>query len=325
MANSGAGLSKGLLAMALAAALLGLLGAGCSKDGDGAKVGTTGKKVTSTKEILATMEEGDLDVSKITAQTTNITVKESIHSMDNLVRVVTDPTNYPLDFRSETGSMEGLNKDIMTAIGKETKLTFLYKTSKWETLFHNLDTNYVNMVEGLTIKTPALDEMYLSTVPVYEVRQRAYMLESNRNLKPFEKFDDICNLRTAFMRFTDQEDLYKSRCGDDDGSTKALPKNSNYQVLKALATGEADVGIVPDIIANYYLGLGQVPDMIYLDDPRGKPSYVVWYMKKENLELKTRLDKGIKNLKKKDMIKPIFKKWFKNFDESTYVDAPNKI
>lgn len=218
-----------------------------------------------------------------------------------VVKVVTSGVLPPLSFLNEEGNLQGIDIDVIQAIGKDQGFNVEIHKETFVNMLPSLESGkYQAVISGLSMSAERASkyghtDTYLQNPPIVMYRAD----------KTVTSIDSLKNLRVATMKDTIQEKMV-----NDIKPTSHDTVATVFQLYQGLAQGKYDA-VLQDRYFLEYLSSGhpEVPVKTLTYDTGSTDAQIVIYTQKGDQALIDKLNKGIANLKQSGEIDNIIKKY----------------
>ena len=209
----------------------------------------------------------------------------------------------PLHTDYKSGDFKGFEVDLINEISKELNLALEYSVSYWKNIIQDLKDNKIDIIcsagtfsneraKELSFSKPYLD-FHLCTV-----YNKANLFSLN----------ELKDKRIGVRIETEAEEYLKKYYPE----TKLETFDTNDAIYESLNQMKIDVLIDDSPIA--FGLLQQNPELIIADYLPNSDSQYAIILKKENSELKEKIDVVLEKLKKNGFLENNKKKWFQEFE-----------
>lgn len=218
-----------------------------------------------------------------------------------VVKVVTSGVLPPLSFYNEEGNLQGIDVDVIRAIGENQGFTVEIYKEKFVDMLPGLDMGkYQAVISGLSLSTERASkyghtDVYLKNPPI---------IMHNAN-KTVTSLDSLKGMRVATMKDTIQEKMVNDIKPVSHDAVATV-----FQLYQGLAQDKYDA-VLQDRYFLEYISAGhpEMPVKIFEYDTGSTDADIVIYTKKGDKELIDKLNAGIANLKQSGEIDRIVKKY----------------
>lgn len=215
--------------------------------------------------------------------------------------VATDATYPPFEFKDKRGAVEGFDKDILEAIGKNQGFTVKFISMKRSELFPSIKSGKYAIAAarlGINPERLAISEMsepYISAPNII-------MSHKNIDVKTLEGL--------AGLKVAAQKGSYSLQSLKDINHTPLVETDTLFSAFKQLAQGKVQAA-VGDAGTLMYLSK-QTPKLKFNTEIYDKKEDVRigFAVQKGNIELINKINAGLKNIHENGQYDAIYKKWF---------------
>ena len=239
------------------------------------------------------------------AANSTVVASETTTSPSGEHYVVISQMSYPpFATKSEKGEMAGLDMDLLNAIAKKQGFTLEFKPHGMTGLLQNLDTGEADIIATGVNISPEREQLYTFSKPYMEA---SWVVLLDKNKSKETTFEALKDKPIAVQ----QDSLSQKQLAGTGITNNIVPEETVYFGIKAIAADRA-VGVYDvDSVLNTYLAQPNSTFYTVVDEKSGKIPFG-WVMKKGNLALKEKLDKGLDDLKADGTYDQIVKKWYGN-------------
>lgn len=226
----------------------------------------------------------------------------------NIVRVATDASYSPFEFRDTNGKIIGFDVDVIEAAAQSQGLKVEVASYAWDSIFDRLDNNTADLVIGTINKTPDREAKY-ELSEEYAQSPDAVMVEAG---SPIQKIEDLKDKTVGYL----------AGSVDDKSITElnipivAKPIPTLFLAARNLSSKRSeehlDAVVGDELILRNLVAKSDNPKafrVMTIEQQVGK-SPVVFAAKKGNSELIAKINKGIAEIKANGTYDQIYKKWF---------------
>lgn len=221
-----------------------------------------------------------------------------------VVKVVTTGTAAPFSTRDKQGVLEGIDVDVMHAIGDLEGFQVEFFQEPWQKVLPNITSGkYHIAVNGINY-TEERNQQYGVSVS-YLDNPSAFMYRAE-NLNPPKYLADLHNLSVGVMADSKQDTQVSSVEG-----SHIVRYTNMYLAYKAMAKGEIDV-VAYDMPAMQQLSNNYAEFAVKItpyEDLQEKTSGAVFIVAKDNMELLEKINAGIAKIKQSGELEAIKSKW----------------
>lgn len=226
---------------------------------------------------------------------------------DNEVIIGFDNTYFPMGFMDENGDTVGFDIDLAKETFNKLEMDVKFQPIDWSMKETELNTNNIDMIwNGYTL-TEERKQKVSYTDPYMKNKQLIITLSDS----------DIKN----------KSDLYNKTIGTQQGSAglEAIEKEKDLvenlkgknpvlydtfdKVFRDLEAGRIDAMVADETLARYYISQKGEEKYSILEDNFGEEIYVVAF-RKDDTELRDKVNNTINELKNEKIFDEIYSKWF---------------
>lgn len=220
----------------------------------------------------------------------------------NVLKVGTDDTYPPFEFRNEANEMVGFEIDLANEIGKKLGMTVEFTSSSWTGIFNGLNSKNYDVIMSATSMTPERLETYIFSKPYMTNGQ---VIVTKADAKKLSKPEELEGLKVGVQLETTA----------DIAATKYLEavdfEISRYdeviQTFSAMKAGHVDVIVADYAVAIDYStkdpGTYTISDVMLTNEP------IAVTIRKEDTALKEKIDTALDALKEEGVLKELSMKW----------------
>ncbi|SUO94412.1 transporter substrate-binding domain-containing protein [Suttonella ornithocola] len=221
----------------------------------------------------------------------------------------------PFMITGDNRQADGFSTDILKAIAEKEHLKLSFVITKWEGRLEKLD-NGEHDILSTVIVTPDRKAKYDLTIPYADSRFMGLLKENPQNTPSrYSNFAEAVDRSQTFITEAGAatEPLLKNIV-EKKGSGEAMLTGSTFLTVKAVATGQADMGYSVGKAYQYYINIhpvGKEQHLYGVTDPDSPTIEFTFGLKKgRNDNLLNTLNKGIQEIKADGTYDAIYKKWF---------------
>ncbi|MDO4434474.1 MAG: ABC transporter substrate-binding protein [Alysiella sp.] len=216
--------------------------------------------------------------------------------------IVVSQSDYPpFATKDAQGMLVGLDMDLLNAIAEREGFTLTFLPRDMTGLLETVEDGSADIVATGVNITPERLEKYEFSQPYLEGNWTALL---DRNKVKVNSWSELKNKPIAAQNSSLSETQLKATGITD----KPVLVKTLFLGLKAVNNGEADAVYDVDSILNTYLKENPAYYTV-IDTDSGKIPFG-WVMKKGNIELKAKLDKGLSNIRADGTYQKIIDKWY---------------
>ena len=218
--------------------------------------------------------------------------------------VGTDAAYAPFESQNEKGEIVGFDIDVVKAVAAKAGMEVKFVNTPWEGIFNALNQGDRDLlVSAVTITDERKQTMDFS-IPYFDAQQLIAVPSSSK----IKKFDDLKKLKVGVQTGTTGDEAVTKLLGKTNANIKRF--ESTPLALKELEAGGvdavvADNGVVINYVNNNASGkFKTVTDASFAAEQYGLA------LKKGNTELKTKLDKGLADIKSDGTYDKLYAQYF---------------
>ncbi len=260
-------------------------------------------------DILNVINEYCFDYDKKSARRAYLSEIEKEYLKKNKIIRVQNESNWaPFNFR-EKGNPSGFSIDFINLVASKVGLEVEFVGGyDWATYLEMLKTNKLDVMLNIA-KTEERTKYFSFTTPYFDSLDSVFVRKENLHLKSLKDFE---GKKIAVVKGFYEEELLRKYYP----KIKILTYPTTLEALKSVIFSEAD-GIADSYsVINYLIqneGLSNIYPSFDIDDKRMSLNLNL-AVQKDNLVLKTILQKGIDSLSTSE-IKELKGKWFGNLEK----------
>lgn len=219
-----------------------------------------------------------------------------------------DNTFVPMGFLDENGDTVGFDIDLATEVVKRIGLDIKFQSIDWSMKESELNSGNIDAIwNGYTLteerkQKVAYTDSYLDNKQIIVVLEKSNISnKSDLSGKLIGTQSDSSGME-AVIKDTKFVESIKGK--------EPILYDTFDKAFRDLEIGRIDALVADEILARYYMA--QKEDNLYkvLEENFGTESYVVG-IKKDNVELRDRINTSLNNIKKDGTFDKIYSKWFK--------------
>ncbi len=218
-----------------------------------------------------------------------------------VLKIGTNPTYVPLEYTDENGNYKGFELDIAQAVAKELGMKPEIKSIKFDGLIPALQTDQIDMIASGMVMTEERQKK-ISFVPFFE---SGLSIMVNKNDDTIHSIADLKGKRIAVQMASTGADVAHTIEGAAVRDFDHTP-----EALLELKQGGADAVILGTIVAKYYLATTKDSDAKMVEEPV-RTQIIGLGIKKENTELKAKVEQALQKLKDSGEYQKLHDKYFK--------------
>lgn len=226
------------------------------------------------------------------------------------IRVLTDPTYPPLESVNDSGAMEGLDIDLMTAIADEMGLTIDWQTGTFDSIIPGLLADRFDAaIAGMYISNSKYDS--ISMIQYGKATDVVVVKPDYAGAALDNEYPDFCGVPLAVQSGSNNIERIQgksAKCVEAGlGEMNLLTFQNANDALLAVHSGRAVGALVGSISANFQIQEAGVDLKIGGSDPH--PFYNGITVQKDSLDLANAISKALESLKTTGRYQEILEKW----------------
>lgn len=271
--------------------------------------------VISMKKIVAMILAGVMMLSLLAGCGTDGDNNNSGDTAKTTLTLGLDANFPPMGFTDENGDIVGFDIDLAKEVAKKMDVELKLQSINWDTKEIELNSGTIDMIwNGLTM-TPEREEAMTFTKPYLKNKQVVAVLKDSS----IQTFADMKDKTVVLQKGSTAVDALKAdknkSLADSLKSTTELEQN--VMCFTEVELKRADAVIVDEVVAKYYLT--KHPDKFRLLDETLADEFYGIAVKKDNTELRDKIQAALDELEKEGKTAEISKKWFS--DDIYYSEA----
>lgn len=230
------------------------------------------------------------------------------------LKVATDPTFAPFEFKGADGTLQGFDIDLVNSIGKAAGLEVQYENMPFDGMIASLQSLKVDAgVAGMTITAERAKTIDFSK-PYFKAGLAIAVRDNNKDIS---NLDSLKNKKIAVQIGTTSANKAKTIPG-----TKISTFDTPDLALQELANGNVDAVINDRPVTLYAFKTGKLKGIKIVGQQLTEEYYGIGTPKKSpNLAA---INKGLETIIKDGTYAQIYKKWFKEEPPKLPETAPIK-
>lgn len=216
-----------------------------------------------------------------------------------------DDTFAPMGFRDESGEIVGFDIDLSKAIAEEIGFELEYQSIDWTMKESELKGGKIDFIwNGYSITEARQKEVQFST-PYLENRQIIVVMEDSE----IENKEDMAGKIVTVQGESSAIDAMNKEPDVVASFGEVVEYPSNNECFTDLETGRADVMVVDEVLARYYMNLQGEEKYRVLDDNFGEEEFGIG-MRKEDTALVAAVNAALEKVKEDGTYEEIYGTWF---------------
>lgn len=232
---------------------------------------------------------------------TNNADSAATSSEQPVYRVFTEQSYPPFIMHLGVDKVEGFEYDLLTEIAKRQGFQLSFTPYTWEGLFDTLNADKADILSaGITVTEDRKKRMLFSE-PYFETET---VLLLNKNTTNIHKFSDMRGKKIAVKQGTFQDNMIKYYGGESTYAESSwLTVKSTIAQYSAATLG--DLGVL-----SYFATKYPEEGLKVIKDPSSDKEQLAFVVKKDNVELQSKLNQGLQQLKTDGTYQQLYQKWF---------------
>ncbi len=215
--------------------------------------------------------------------------------------IVQGDDNYPpFEYLNGNGVPEGYNIDIIRAVARAMDMDIKIELGPWSQVRSALERGEIDVLAGM-YRTRKRDEKVDFSVPHYITAYSVFV----RNDSPIHRVDQ-CRGKTVVLQ---RGDLSHDIAVEDQMSTRLVLEDDVQSVIKELAAGRGDCGVVSRIQGVQVAKALDIKNIRPLPDPILQGKYCI-AVAQGNANLLAMINEGLFIIKNSGEFDAIYEKWF---------------
>lgn len=217
-------------------------------------------------------------------------------------QVYSEQNYIPFIMHDGKGTVTGFEHDLLQAIAEKENIEFKFVAHTWEDLFNVLQNKKADVItSGITIteerkQTMDFIEPHLETETVILTKDNA-----------IQSFNDMKGKKVSVQEGTLQGSIAEKH---QHGQGEILLDKTNWSSIKRLLNKEADIVLGDKVVMNYYQAQYANEKFIVVKNKSSEKELLAFAVHKDNIDLKNKLNNGLKKIKEDGTYKTIHNKWF---------------
>ena len=264
--------------------------------------------LTSSIILLSACGENTTSQNSPETASAPTTAASATPSNAEVVVIGIEGTDPPLNFRDENGFPTGFEVELIDAIAQNQGFQARVVPNAKTDLFKELENDSINVVMGGYGSTAERLEKYALS-DAYIDAPNAVVVLADSNIRSIE---DLHNKKLTIPKTNKaaqaEIEQYKAN------PSKIIEGASNYQILTNVLNKTADAAWGDKLVLSYSMENIGRDKFRFINVPYDSSvdNGVVFIMKKDNTELKTKINTGLAEVKKNGTYDKIYVKWFGN-------------
>ncbi len=225
---------------------------------------------------------------------------------DGVLKIGTNATYVPLEYRDENNEMIGFDIDLGNAIAEEMGVKAEWVDTAWDGIFNGLNANqYETIISGTSI-TPDRQNGFSMSDP-YMVN--GIVIVSRNDETPAKTAEDLKGKKVG-VQIETTADIAAQAMIDNDGNTMNLNKfDAMLDAFAALEGKTIDYILTDQPVGQFYTGLKPDVYSVTSDILSNEPIGVT--MRKNDTEFAAKMNETLQKLRDNGKLAELSQKWFK--------------
>jgi polar amino acid transport system substrate-binding protein len=228
------------------------------------------------------------------------------------------------DFRPfeyiEDGVSKGYDNDLLAEVRMALPFKVNQQTLPWSGILPGVTTGKYDIAVTAVLVTEARKPVFLFASPVAQATT-FYATKAGSGIKSGSELNGkTVGVETGSAMLADlqaYDAMLKAKGGP--GVTKIVEYQSYPEVYQDLALGRIDAAVNTEI--NLRSLINEKPGVFALGEAVGKPVYIAWTMKKDNVELAKLINDALLKVRTSGKMYALQEKWF----GTTFKDMPEEV
>lgn len=213
-------------------------------------------------------------------------------------------TYRPFEFENSQKELEGFDIDLIKAIAKAENFEIKLVNTPWEGIFATLGTGERDIViSGITITEKRKEKVDFSD-PYFEAQQ-AIVVHKDSSVKAVE---DLKTLRVGVVSASTADVVVSEILGKNSTAIKRF--DNTPLMLQELFEGGIDASVGDVGVAMFYIKNNKSKEFKLVQDAKFEKQYFGIAVAKNNSELLSKLNSGLKKIHADGTYDKIYKTWF---------------
>lgn len=217
----------------------------------------------------------------------------------------------PFVFRDKAGHSQGLDVDLLNAIGKEEGFSLTFLPEEWKMVLPSIEDGSRDIAATGIVITPEREKLYDFSDPYLDTGWLA-VLKKPKTGAPYASFEAMRNApNLTYVTQADSAGVTQLETFLSPEEMKKLHTvDTQFQEIKAVATGEADVAYDISRVLRYYMNQSHNAQLYGLEQPNTGKDYFGFVVKKGRTELQQKLDDGLRKIRENGTYDKIIEKYY---------------
>ena len=211
----------------------------------------------------------------------------------------------PMGFLDNNNEIIGFDIDLAKEVFKLLGIEIEFQLIDWDAKELELETGKIDMLWNGVSKTEERDKIWTLTIP-YINNKQVFVVKTNSG---FEKISDLSNKTISLQKGSAVADYLKDS-RDINKFKNVIELEKMINCLNEVKIGRCEACLADEPVMRYYLKENNLDnDFKIIKEALTEEEYVV-AVKKGNIELKNKIEEGLKLISKSGKAADISKKWF---------------
>lgn len=211
----------------------------------------------------------------------------------------------PMGFKDDSGEYVGFDIELAKEVAKSENLELKLVPINWDAKDADLESGNINCIWNGFTKTGREGKYTFSDV--YMKNRQVFLVREDSNIKSIDDLKDktlVLQKESTAVNALDARDEVKKAFKE----VRELPEN--VTAIQEVYTKNADVVLLDEVVARYWLKNNEDKKLVVLKDALGDEEYAVGF-KLGNEALANKINAGLKKAKDNGAYDKIYKKYFK--------------
>lgn len=218
-----------------------------------------------------------------------------------VIKVAGDDNFPPFEYMGDNKNYTGFNVDIVRALSLTCGFEVQFYPMNWEKACEKLKNGEIDLIQGMK-KIQEREKEYDFSKPYFQNNQSIFILNENLGLY---KYEDLKGKKVALQKGDVAINNLKAL-----GDVNIVFTKDQEDALKRLLNKKVDAYIGNTLTGVNYINKLEIRDNIKIVDvPINSTEYSI-AVKKGNVELLDRINRGLEEIKENGTYETIYRKWF---------------
>lgn len=194
--------------------------------------------------------------------------------------------------------VEGFERDILQAIGEKQGFQVKFDVYAWDDVLPKLNDGGADIAGSGIIMTPERLQTWTFTEPFIQTGFAVVVRQDS----PIKSTEDLKKASIAVQPNSTFAEFAQSQ------SSNIIPTKSPWDSIREVMMGKADAAMANGVIASHYVGEFPKENLRFVNVGSEKIN-IGFALKKDNIELKQKIDKGLAQIKADGTYDKIKAKW----------------